>query len=515
MSGVTLFQFLHDVISIFGMGSLMAFSLMVLWQSWRTRINQLVFVWMLATSFGLVHAYVVALHARNDLIYDGLGRLFLSGFSIAPSFAYCAITLVLIEIGQHWTSKTRRLFGLLMIAISLGNMINGSFVAETTANPLLFNPTNGYPIITGDISVAQGLIGLYTYGVAGLNAGLAYTARHRINSNVLRGIALNTAWLVLFPFPLLSNLIAPITVISTLLICYGVFVDSVFYPMAAQNELLEKQQADLEKTYASTEALIQQRTMDLELHVGRNQELREQLDHLLSKEVRLGWMKSTIIKMVAQEFEDPLDIIRVQAPDLATNLTLLSPVERSDQTETVRDSISEITGLLDEVVEVERAKPLPEPDYQRITLADLATYLSDSALPDCLPAFVQYRFTLGDPTAEVSVPLAHLTKICAILIEKLYRATKETVELSLERTSQNGLMLMVTNRQIDPPLGSHSRLLELVVRANESRALSGLTLGVYLINRYINQLDGDLSLTAIRNNSQGVLNVLLPPSPVA
>ncbi len=515
MIGASFYQIIHDVIAIFGMGSLMAFSMMVLWQSPWKRLNQLVFIWMLATSLGLVHAYIVAWHARNGLIYNGLDRLFLAGYTITPSLAYSAISLVIIEVAKLWTSKTRRIVGVLILLVSIANIVNGVFFASNAGADVTFNMINGYPVITGDIAVSQALIGVYTFGIALLNAYMTFVARHRLHRLVIIGISINTAWLFLFPFPLLTNFVAIITVISTLLICYGIFIDTVFFPIAAQNELLKIQQTDLEKTYASSEARIQQGTMDLELQVTRNQELREQLDHLLSREVRLGWMKSTIIKMVAQEFEEPLDVIREKAPRLAEQVHSLDATTRNVQTEIVRDSIAEITGLLDEVVEVERAKALPEPEYQTITLDALATHLSKEVFPTRLAEPNWYRFILGDPDATVSVPLHYVSQISAILIEKLYKATKETVEVSLEHTPTSELLLTITNRQIDPPLGSHSQLLELVVRANESRAFSGLTLGVYLINRYINQLDSKLTLTAIRNNTQGVLNVLFPSTPVA
>ncbi len=504
---------IHDLVSFLSAGTLFAFGALILGQAWHKKLNWVIAIWLILTGIGLLQSLVTAMHVRADLLTAGRAQLTLSTYAVLPSMAYACLMVAMLEYAKPWTVKIRKYVQRCMLSLLGVNILNGLFGIqyEIAGNPIVaFNAVNGYPEpIT--FTWNSILMAIVTPLAALVVCAIVFLGTAKIHKLVKIGIGINTLWLFLYTVPQGGDFVASLTVFSISLVCVGVFQDTLFYPLVGINDQLEVQQKELEASYAETEKLVQARTAELAIQVQRNEELTAQLDYSLGQEVRLGWMKSSIIKMVADEFETPLETIDAQAPALAATLQDLSLAEREEKTLAIRESIRTITDLLDEVVEVERAQPLLAPSYEAYAADTLLQALNAALATAVARPAVQYSVEKSSAFVAntITVPVDYLSQILATLLNKL-SGISAPVEICLHASDNKMLHVSLTSSEIAAPLGKHSQLLELVIRANESRALSGLTLGVYLINRHINALDGDITLTSSADGRQGVLNLYIP-----
>ena len=277
-------------------------------------------------------------------------------------------------------------------------------------------------------------------------------------------------------------------------------------------EKLEEQREQLKNYTTELEQKVKARTSELEhLNLGLQSQvqerklaedaLKESLEDLkkaekeilvsLEKEKELGELKSRFVSMASHEFRTPLTTVLSSA-------NLISKYTESDQqnarekhVERIRKSVENLTGILNDFLSLEKLESgLQSVDKQEINpneiIEDLIEEMSHSIKNE------QKIVVKGSAPSIISDPQIFRN----ILINLLSNASKysnegDTIDISI--VSEEKLTINVRDQGIGIPEEEQKRLFQRFFRAGNSTNIQGTGLGLNIVKKYVQLLDGEIS----------------------
>lgn len=276
-------------------------------------------------------------------------------------------------------------------------------------------------------------------------------------------------------------------------------------------EALKRSEEQLIIYAAELEKRVTQRTKELDVTISKlektNAELEEQViirkkaeeetQIALSRERELNELKTRFVSMASHEFRTPLSTILSSASLIERYTDPGTEEKRQKHVDKIKSSISNLTAILNDFLSVSKLEEgKVELIKEKINLNEMLTDIIDemSAIAkegqEIKMIFDNDRYYLYSDSKILK----------NILINLLSNAIKysdpgSTVKLIVEEKT-NGILLKVADEGMGIPEQEQKHMFERFFRATNVTNIQGTGLGLNIVKKYVDMLDGKISFTS-------------------
>ena len=278
--------------------------------------------------------------------------------------------------------------------------------------------------------------------------------------------------------------------------------------------------AELEKKVQSrTEALnrsvksLEKVNIDLQQQILVRQQAEEETRKALEKERELNELKSKFVSIASHEFRTPLSAI------LSSTSLIKQYRERGELTKVdkhidrVKTSVNHLTSILNDFLslgklEEGRVEVMPE----TILLSSFFEEIKEEVKPT-LKEGQQLIIDLANPAKEISTDPKVLRNILFNLISNASKYSDTGKKIRLGGTFARGLVtIKVHDEGIGIPTSEVKHIFDRFFRASNASNIQGTGLGLNIVKRYTDLLDGTITFKS-EENKGSVFTITLPQQP--
>ncbi len=279
-------------------------------------------------------------------------------------------------------------------------------------------------------------------------------------------------------------------------------------------EKILNQQADLEaineeikKLNSNLEEQVENRTIELKNILNELEASKEELTISLEKEKEVNDLKSRFVSMASHEFRTPLSTILSSISLLSKYSTTEEQPKRDKHIERIKSSVKSLTDILNEFLslgKIEEGKVDVNPDT-----FDLTEFISTIVyeMNVLLKPGQNIHYThVGSPlTFSDSNLLKH---VVINLLSNAIKFSPENSTITIEsEIANNNTQLKISDKGIGIPLNDQAHLFERFFRATNVTNIQGTGLGLHIVGRYIDLLNGTIQYTSeLENGSTFTIN---------
>src|SRR5689334_2993015 len=261
-----------------------------------------------------------------------------------------------------------------------------------------------------------------------------------------------------------------------------------------QQKELEEMAGAMRKLNAQLEAKVEERTLILKEALKKLEESQEELSEALSKEKQLNEIKSRFVSMASHEFRTPLSTILSSA-------TLVSKYQRTDEGDKrerhlkkIKDSVSHLNNLLEDFLSLGKLEE-----------GKVSVNISTFAVREFIDDIVEEMKVIqkkgqqiichyeGDENFTTDKRL--LKNILINLFSNALKFSNEdrSVWIKTENKGDN-LRILVRDQGMGIPNEDQHHLFTTFFRGKNATNIEGTGLGLPIVKRYIDLLNGSVSL---------------------
>ena len=276
-----------------------------------------------------------------------------------------------------------------------------------------------------------------------------------------------------------------------------------------QKEQLEQITRDIRKMNVDLENKISERTLILQEALQELEKSQGELNTALNKEKELNEIKSRFVSMASHEFRTPLSTILSSASLAAKYQLTHEQDKREKHINRIKNSVQHLNDLLEDFLHLGRIEE--EKVIINVGLFDVEAYIRQvfDELKSILKHGQQMQLTFNGP-ATFSTDKRLLKNV---LINLLSNAVKFSAEHKLVEVtvinSDAKLMLQIKDHGIGIPKEDMPHLFTTFFRCKNAVNIQGTGLGLHIVKRYIDLLEGQITLSS-QVNEGTVFNVGLP-----
>lgn len=272
-----------------------------------------------------------------------------------------------------------------------------------------------------------------------------------------------------------------------------------------------RKEAELKlKNYSEDlEKQVKNRTLVLEEAIKELERTKKELDTSLAKEKELNEMKSRFVSMASHEFRTPLTTMMSSLSLVGKYQERNDPENHSKHVDKIRKSIVNLTDILNDFLSVsklEEGKVTNVPEE-----LDLEQFLQDvrSEMQGMLTEkqTIALHFS-GERTVWLDPKL--LRNILFNLISNAIKFSpgEATIEIHAQ-TGSGQLSLVVKDHGIGISEEDQRHLFERFFRGGNATHIQGTGLGLNIVAKYLELLNGEISIESIQNKGTTV-QLLIP-----
>ncbi len=254
---------------------------------------------------------------------------------------------------------------------------------------------------------------------------------------------------------------------------------------------------ELEKKVKARTEDLNTSVRNLEKEVAERKKAEEEVLHALAKERELNEMKSKFVSIASHEFRTPLSTI-LSSISLIEQYRQIGQFDKIDKhVARARASANHMTSILNDFLSVGKLEEgKVEIIREQVNINDL---LSDIAEEIKLTLKPGQQIQIGSP-AKLSNLYTDGRMLRNVLFNLLSNASKyseegKTIRLSCS-TQPSGLMVSIEDNGIGIPEEDQRHLFERFFRASNAINIQGTGLGLNIVKRYLDLLNGTISFTS-------------------
>lgn len=272
---------------------------------------------------------------------------------------------------------------------------------------------------------------------------------------------------------------------------------------------LEKISNDIRKLNAQLEGKVEERTLILKEALQKLEESQQELSEALDKEKQLNEIKSRFVSMASHEFRTPLSTILSSATLISKYPSAEEFDKREKHIRRIRDSVTHMNELLEDFLSLGK---LEEGKVSIIVSAfDVKDFAED--VVDEMKAHLKKGQEIGltvtgDP--RFSTDKRMLKNILLNMLSNAIKFSPEDRPVFLildNRASQ--LAITVKDTGLGIPEEDQPHLFSTFFRAKNVSNIQGTGLGLPIVKRYVNLLQGKISLKSVLGEGTEIM-VTLP-----
>jgi len=265
----------------------------------------------------------------------------------------------------------------------------------------------------------------------------------------------------------------------------------------------EKQAEEQLKDYAlHLEEQVQERTRLLNETVTALGEAKEKVSRLLEKEMELGQLKSRFVSMASHEFRTPLSAIQLSSILIEKYAGDSVSPNISRHTAKIKVLVTHLTGVLNDFLSLERLeagefKPVLT-EFDIVKFSEEIT--EDMQLIAKQNQQIIYQHTGTSATVYLDQSLLRNAIVNLISNAIKYSGENTFIEFNTEITPSL-VTICVQDNGIGIPKEDQTHLFEAFFRAHNTGTIPGTGLGLNIVSRYVQLMNGQVKFTS--NVNQG------------
>ena len=258
---------------------------------------------------------------------------------------------------------------------------------------------------------------------------------------------------------------------------------------------LQKDAEEKLKDYAAKlEELVEERTLSLKETVLALQQAKEEVSISLEKEKELSQLKSRFVSMASHEFRTPLSAIQLSAVLIEKYSAQQDNPNIAKHINKIKNAISNLTSILNDFLSLEKLEAgKVEPVYTPFDIIKFAEEITE----EMQMVAKQNQLIVFQHTGTGSIVKLDqaLLKNCILnLIGNAIKYSGENtfIEFNTEISAEQ-LTVVIKDNGIGIPEGDQKHLFEAFFRAHNTGNIPGTGLGLNIVTRYTNLMNGSIS----------------------
>ena len=256
---------------------------------------------------------------------------------------------------------------------------------------------------------------------------------------------------------------------------------------------LELMNEEMRKLNANLEAKVNARTLELQKTLNELEVSKEELTISLEKEKEVNDLKSRFVSMASHEFRTPLSTILSSISLLAKYNTTEDQPKRDRHIDRIKSSVKTLTDILNEFLslgKIEEGKV--EVKAETFDLTEFINDIINEMNVLLKPAqSLQYHHTGSPFTFSDSNLLKH------VVVNLISNAIKFSPEKSIiqinSKIENDNTTVEISDQGIGIPKSDQVHLFERFFRATNVTNIQGTGLGLHIVGRYVELLNGSIS----------------------
>jgi signal transduction histidine kinase len=268
------------------------------------------------------------------------------------------------------------------------------------------------------------------------------------------------------------------------------------HDLSLQKDAEEK----LREYAAKLEELVEERTRSLKETVLALQAAKEEVSLSLEKEKELGQLKSRFVSMASHEFRTPLSAIQLSTVLIEKYSAQQGNANIAKHIAKIKNAVNNLTGILNDFLSLEKLEAgKVEPVYEDFDIVKF----SEEIIEEMQMVAKQNQMIVFQHTGiERTVKLDQgLLKNCIInLIGNAIKYSGENtfIEFNTEIADKQ-LVITVKDNGIGIPENDQKHLFEAFFRAHNTGNIPGTGLGLNIVTRYANLMNGKIKFQSTVN----------------
>jgi PAS domain S-box-containing protein len=273
-----------------------------------------------------------------------------------------------------------------------------------------------------------------------------------------------------------------------------------------QQELAEINKT-IERLNQELESKVATRTEQLQGAMEQLEASKDELTKALSKEKELGDLKSRFVSMASHEFRTPLSTI-LSSASLLAKYTLSEEQEKRDKhIQRIKSSVNNLTDILNEFLslgKIEDGKVIA--NHIEFNIKEFVTSLCNE-INGILKKGQKLMYEHSGITTVVLDP-ALLKNILINLLSNAIKFSGENAEINIRTSlSHNKFQLNVSDKGIGISNEDQKHLFERFFRGNNVTNIQGTGLGLHIVGKYIELLNGSISVESeLEKGTEFIIN---------
>jgi PAS domain S-box-containing protein len=260
-----------------------------------------------------------------------------------------------------------------------------------------------------------------------------------------------------------------------------------------QKSELEKLTGELQSLNRQLEGKVEERTTVLKEALGRLEESQHELSEALDKEKQLNEIKSRFVSMASHEFRTPLSTVLSSASLLAKYTTAEDQQKRERHIEKIKGSVKHLNDLLEDFLSLGK---LDEgkigATYSEFNMKNLISETVEEMKGIMKSGQQIISRHNGD---EVVVSDGKMLKNILInLINNAIKFSDPGKSIYVETDVNSDIKIKVKDEGIGIPDEEKEHLFESFFRARNAQNIQGTGLGLHIVKRYADLLNGTIDL---------------------
>ncbi|MEZ0611743.1 sensor histidine kinase [Fibrella sp. WM1] len=229
----------------------------------------------------------------------------------------------------------------------------------------------------------------------------------------------------------------------------------------------------------------------------QSQQNERERSHLLAQERELNELKSNFVTLASHEFRTPMGTILSSASLIGRYNSPDDAEKRERHVQRIKLAVNSLTGLLNDFLSLSQMEketlygnPLP------VNILLFCHELIDDINAVIKPGqLVVYRHLEGPTTVSIDGQMIKNILINLLINASKYSAEGKQIELKTA-VDDTQLIITVSDHGIGIPDVDKDNLFISFFRARNAAQVEGTGLGLYIVKRYVDLLDGAISFTS-------------------
>jgi two-component system sensor kinase FixL len=273
----------------------------------------------------------------------------------------------------------------------------------------------------------------------------------------------------------------------------------------------EKEAENQLKEYAAhLEELVEERTQSLKATVEALQMAKEEVSLSLEKEKELGLLKSRFVSIASHEFRTPLTSVQLSASLIEKYAEPLNSPNIVKHVGKIKSAVGNLTSILNDFLSLEKLESgMQQPIYNDFDLVQFAEVITEEM--QVLAKQNQNIIYQHTGTKSVVKLDQNLLRNCIVnLVNNAIKYSGENTFIGFTtEINKRECIITVSDNGIGIPEADQKHLFEAFFRAHNTGTIPGTGLGLNIVARYTNLMNGKIDFKSDVN--QGTLFTITFP----